>query len=81
MIIACSKCAGEGTTYTSRYGGNDPDVWSTGQCDLCAGSGNEPCAKRGCKEDAAAFNEDGEAMCPDCLSEWMADAYGDGRPS
>lgn len=42
-IHSCQKCAGEGRIYTSRYGGNDPDVWPVGQCDVCEGSGNQPC--------------------------------------
>ncbi len=34
----CDHCAGEGKLYTSRYGGNDPDVWATGRCPVCDGS-------------------------------------------
>lgn len=74
--LACSKCQGEGSLYTSRYGGNDPDVWRTGECPACKGSGNETCASRGCKEDAVGFNEDGEALCDICLTEWIEDSYG-----
>lgn len=74
--LACSKCQGEGSLYTSRYGGNDPDVWRTGECPACKGSGNETCASRGCKEDAVGFNEDGEALCDICLTEWIDDTYG-----
>lgn len=74
--LTCSKCQGEGSLYTSRYGGNDPDVWRTGECPACKGSGNETCASRGCKEDAVGFNEDGEALCDICLTEWIEDTYG-----
>jgi len=37
----CENCGGEGMLYTSRYGGNDPDVWSTGECPVCDGTGYE----------------------------------------
>jgi hypothetical protein len=37
--IWCQHCGGEGKLYTSRYGGNDPDVWSTGPCEACNGTG------------------------------------------
>jgi hypothetical protein len=37
----CVRCGGEGTLYTSRYGGNDPDVWPTGECPVCDGTGYE----------------------------------------
>lgn len=38
----CTRCGGEGKLYTSRYGGNDPDVWVTGECPVCEGTGSEP---------------------------------------
>lgn len=28
------------------------------------------CEASGCDEDAVAFNDDGEALCEDCLLEW-----------
>jgi hypothetical protein len=68
--LFCSKCGGEGSLYGSRYGGNDPDVWRTGKCDACDGSGDQTCERHGCKECAVGFNDDGEAMCSDCLTEW-----------
>ena len=46
------------------------------KCPACKGSGNETCASRGCKEDAVGFNEDGEALCDICLTEWIEDTYG-----
>lgn len=78
--LFCSKCQGEGSLYGSRYGGNDPDVWRTGKCDACDGSGDEECASRGCKEPAVAFNDDGEALCDDCLLEWMTSYAEDNCP-
>ncbi len=35
----CERCGGEGKLYTSRYGGNDPDVWPIGECPVCEGTG------------------------------------------
>lgn len=35
----CENCGGEGTLYTSKYGGNDPDVWPIGTCEECKKSG------------------------------------------
>lgn len=68
-ILPCLKCGGEGRIFKSKYGGNDPDVWDAGQCEECEGSGSAVCEARGCKEQAVAFNEDGEALCEDCLLE------------
>ena len=65
--------------YASRYGGNDPDVWRTGKCDACDGSGNEVCSSRGCDEPAVAFNDDGDALCADCLMDWDARLCGGQR--
>jgi len=75
MILHCQKCGGEGTLYTSRYGGNDPDVYPVGKCDACDGSGNQQCEAKGCKEVAVGFNDDGEAMCQDCLMEWAMQEF------
>jgi hypothetical protein len=73
-ILWCRNCGGEGKLYTSRYGGNDPDVWATGTCVECSGSGTQTCEARGCTEPAVGFNDDGEALCGDCLVEWMTKA-------
>ena len=70
--LFCATCGGEGSLYGSRYGGNDPDVYRTGKCDVCNGSGDEPCAARGCEQPAVAFNDEGEALCEDCLAEWVS---------
>lgn len=43
-------------------------------CGACNGSGNLTCEARGCTEAAVAFNDEGEALCEDCLFEWMAEA-------
>ena len=72
--LFCPTCSGEGRIYKSRYGGNDPDVWDAGACPACGGSGDQTCDARGCNEPAIAFNDDGEALCEDCLLEW-AESY------
>lgn len=77
LAIYCLACGGEGQKYTSRHGGNDPDVWPTGICEACDGSGNQKCEARGCNENAIAFNGDGEALCEDCLAEWQIAEFGE----
>lgn len=42
----CDACGGEGHTLHSRYGGNDPDVWSV-RCEACAGAGGFICEAEG----------------------------------
>lgn len=76
-MLTCAKCSGEGTIYTSRYGGNDPDVWPTGECPACKGSGQTACESHGCDSDAIGFDEDGRALCADCLFEWAENYRGE----
>jgi DnaJ-class molecular chaperone len=76
-ILSCRKCSGEGRIFKSRYGGNDPDVWDAGKCDECDGSGNQTCDARSCTESAVGFNDDGDALCEDCLAEWAAAEFSD----
>jgi len=66
--IWCSKCGGEGRLYTTRYGGNDPDVIDAGQCEACNGTGTRKCERQGCDGDAASQYE-GKSFCNECLSE------------
>lgn len=77
MTIPCHRCAGEGAIFKSRYGGNDPDVWRVGDCEACEGDGQQRCDARGCSEKAVVFNDDGEALCEDCLAEWVLEAGDD----
>ena len=76
--LVCERCRGEGSLYTSRYGGNDPDVWRTGLCPACNGSGHAKCEGRGCSSVAVGFNDDGEALCSECLADWATEYAGDG---
>lgn len=73
--LNCSHCGGEGKVYASKHGGNDPDVWPAGDCPACGGSANHRCEARGCEEDAVGFNDDGEALCEDCLMEWAMQEF------
>ncbi|MBB4347991.1 hypothetical protein [Aliirhizobium cellulosilyticum] len=75
MRLTCSTCNGEGAIFKSRYGGNDPDVWRDRECEACNGSGNQVCEARSCSETAVAFNDDGEALCEDCLLEWTISEF------
>ena len=59
-FLPCAKCEGSG-------------VFCDEQCGDCAGSGNFTCENRGCADIAVGFNEDGKALCEDCMMEWMAD--------
>jgi len=41
----------------------------------CEGSGNQKCDNRGCDELAIGFNDDGDALCQDCLMEWAMQEF------
>ncbi len=69
MILHCLQCSGEGRIFKSKYGGNDPDVWDAGKCEACDGSGNATCDNRG-------FDEDGNALCQECLMESAMGEFG-----
>ena len=58
----CMHCAGAGH-------------FDAVKCETCKGSGNQICEAR-CGEDATCFNDDGEALCGDCLMEWAAKEFG-----
>lgn len=46
------------------------------ECDACDGSGSQRCEARSCSEQAIGFDEDGRALCEDCLAEWACN-YGE----
>lgn len=54
LLEWCEGCGGEGKLYTSRWGGNDPDVWPTGTCETCRGTGRMPVESEPADEEYAA---------------------------
>lgn len=62
-MIPCSECQGEGVSRGR-------------ECVSCGGNGNQTCENRGCDEIAIAFNDDGKALCEDCLMEWQIAEFG-----
>lgn len=60
--LTCMHCQGETAL-------NDTD------CEECDGSGTQRCES--CRdEDAIGFNDDGKALCEDCLFEWQCEEFG-----
>lgn len=57
--------------------GEPSQEWDAGKCGSCDGSGNATCDARGCKEPVVGFNDDGEALCQNCMMEWTMN-YADG---
>ena len=78
ITTECPHCA-DGTRWTSRFGGNDPDVWSTGACETCYGTGILTLRCEGWRCDADAVGTyDGANWCGECLAEQQrADAIDD----
>lgn len=62
MTLPCIRCQGAG-------------VYGAEMCEACNGSGNHTCDNRGCDEPAVGFNDDGKALCADCLMEWQTEAF------
>jgi hypothetical protein len=75
MFLPCRKCQGEGreirmgTVYEPGCGHPHKGEVDRGACFECHGSGTAICESRGCDEPAVAFDDDGLALCEDCLSE------------
>ena len=58
LTTICRDCE-DGTRWTSRHGGNDPDVWSTGACETCDGTGIQQVCCEACGEYGAdTYHED-----------------------
>jgi hypothetical protein len=58
MRLPCARCEGACVTADGVT------------CEPCGGSGEARCERRGCAQKAIGFNDDGEALCEDCLAEW-----------
>ena len=69
----CPDCE-DGIRYTSKYGGNDPDVWADGPCETCDGSGIITLCCDTCSDHDAVAWFDGNKFCAVCLAEQRADA-------
>jgi hypothetical protein len=76
-ILPCAACGGEGRKFRSQWGGNDPDIWDAGECEDCEGSGNQSCESRRCNEPSVGFNDNGTALCEDCMMQWIAEKFND----
>ena len=61
--LQCQNCE-DGLVWTSRHGGNDPDVRFDGNCEECDGEGNVTCSIRFCGA-TAEIASDGECYCAD----------------
>jgi hypothetical protein len=72
LTLVCDRCE-DGTRWTSRHGGNDPDVWPIGRCETCDGTGLVPIHCEACWEPAVRVFE-GNPLCMAHFEEWSADA-------
>jgi hypothetical protein len=73
-ITECPDCE-DGTRWTSRYGGNDPDVWRTGPCETCDGTGQVEVCCALCGEYGATDRVGDEVFHLDCAEEVLADMH------
>ena len=64
-ILFCIECHGSGCGPYDE------------ECRACHGSGNAGCDMRGCKEPAVGFDDNGRALCEDCLFEWACSRLGE----
>jgi hypothetical protein len=74
LTIICTSCAGEGSIFISRYGGNDPDVWDAGPCELCDATGHTFLCCDCCPNPEATEWFQSLALCATCAAEQKADA-------
>jgi len=76
--VPCEACGGEGYKYTSRYGGNDPDVWRTGMCEACTGTGWQQCEDCGDSNATMEYVDPQKPLnrfllCKSCFDKWTAE--------
>ena len=74
--LPCRHCDGTGQHWTSRHGGNDPDVYVDGDCQYCWGTGEQSCQY--CNKGHVAVARwicDGrdEYLCQACHEEWLSE--------
>ncbi len=75
LTIVCTACGGEGSLYTSRYGGNDPDVWRTGPCDRCEETGYEILRCNHCGDADAVEWVQSDELCAACAATAKANVF------
>jgi hypothetical protein len=73
LTIVCDRCE-EGTRWTSRYGGNDPDVWPVGLCEACDGTGTRELCCELCGDYGATEFIGRWPFHAECAEEQRADA-------
>ncbi len=84
--LSCGACGGEGVQYTSRYGGNDPDVYAVGTCSACNGTGDQQCEDCGDSDAVVEYTDPHNRLnqfllCKKCFDAWTAeDADGGDTP-
>jgi len=75
-LLPCQHCD-DGLHWTSRYGGNDPDVWADGPCHHCDGTMTRLCEE--CSNDAVTVYTDPQTgiqypLCDAHNAAWLEDA-------
>ncbi len=73
LTVLCQLCE-DGIVWTSRHGGNDPDTYRVGLCELCDGTCRVPLSCDCCPNPEATEWFQGLALCPTCAAEQKADA-------
>jgi hypothetical protein len=71
LTIICPACD-DGWRWTSRYGGNDPDVWRAGPCLTCEGDQEITLCCDTCDDDAEEWFQ-GHKFCASCCVEQKTD--------
>jgi hypothetical protein len=72
--VECEHCE-DGIRWTSRYGGNDPDVWPVGRCETCDGTGRVEVVCEWCGDHGATDLLEGRPYHLECAEEVLADMY------
>lgn len=70
IVCACEHCE-DGIRWTSRFGGNDPDV-SPSHCDDCDGTGERIVMCDACPDTLATEFHDGQWWCDVCWKDAMS---------
>ena len=79
LTRTCEHCDGEGKLWTSRWGGNDPDVTYAGRCEECVDGVVEVfCEGWACRDPATEMvtfpGGESEPYCQQCAVQARIDA-------